>query len=90
MCLPIVACWFSKTNSNYLPSIAHQDDLLICMAESHTPDIRLFGLITILVSGNWVTNTDPPMLIDFSVHHRGFQGAGTCMAEGLGLEIWRS
>ena len=80
MCLPIVACWFSKTNSNYLPSIAHQDDLLICMAESHTPDIRLFGLITILVSVNWVTNTDLSMLIDFSVYHRGFQGAGSWLS----------
>ena len=48
MYLPNVACWFSETNSNYLPSRAHQDDSLICMAESHTPNIRLFGLITIL------------------------------------------
>ena len=48
MYLPNVACWFSETNSNYLPSRAHQDDSLICMAESHTSDIRLFWVIVIL------------------------------------------
>ena len=45
---PNVACWFLETNSNYLPSRAHQNDSLICMVESHTHDIRLFGRITIL------------------------------------------
>ena len=48
MYLPNVACWFSETNTNYLPSRAHQGDSLICMAELHTPDIRLLKLIVIL------------------------------------------
>lgn len=35
---------------------------------------------------NWVTNTDLPMLLDFIVHHCGFRGAGSSLAEWSNLK----
>ena len=61
--LPNVACWSSETNSNYLPSTAHQDDSLICMAESQTcSQYSLIWADNDIESLNWVTNTDLPMV----------------------------
>ena len=50
-----------QTNSNYLPSTVHQDDSLICMAESQT--CNRYSLIWAdkdIESLNWVT--DLPMV----------------------------